>query len=93
MDAAIAELLIPIAIGAATGWFFFGSLWLVVRHMRQAARPVLLLVAAGVVRYLVAAGAFYLAMAGEWHRALLCLAGFLLARAAMLLRSRSWRTA
>ncbi len=93
MNTAIAGLLIPIAMGMATGWFFFGSLWLVVQRMREAAHPALLLVVAGLVRYLVAAGAFYVAMAGEWQRALLCLAGFLLARAAMLLRSRSWRTA
>lgn len=75
--------------GIVLGFFYFGSLWMTVRQLPTTAYPVRLFIGSFVSRTAVTLLGFYLVMNQQWQRALICLAGFIVAR---ILLTRFWRT-
>jgi len=76
--------------GLALGVFYFGGLWITVQRLPTARRPALLSLASMAVRMAVTLGGFYLVMAGQWQRLLVCVAGFFIARIFLV---RRWKPA
>ncbi|PLY39603.1 ATP synthase subunit I [Janthinobacterium sp. ROICE36] len=70
--------------GTALGTLFYGGLWWTVRAITGAARGALYLFGSLLLRMGVSALGFYLVAGGQWQRMLVCLLGFLMARAAVL---------
>jgi F1F0 ATPase subunit 2 len=86
MIAEISRLLLAFTAGMFIGAFFFGVLWITVRHLPMARRPAVLVVGSLFLRTGVALLLFYLVMSGEWERLLACMLGFLAMRKIM-----TWR--
>jgi F1F0 ATPase subunit 2 len=80
MPEALAAL-IAVAAGAGLGAIFFGGLWWTVRRAASSARPAQCIVVSALLRMSMALGGFYLVAGGHWERLLLCLVGFIAARA------------
>jgi F1F0 ATPase subunit 2 len=76
------------AAGAALGAVFFAGLWWTVRRAAVSARPALWFGPSMLLRTGVVVGGFYLAGGGLWPRLAACLAGFILARMAVLRLTR-----
>ncbi|CAN5898309.1 ATP synthase subunit I [soil metagenome] len=74
--------------GAALGVVFYAGLWWTVRRAATFRRPGLSVLASMLLRMGVALGGFHLVAGGQLARLLLCLAGFVLARAAVTLMTR-----
>lgn len=83
-DAAPFTLAVAVLAGAALGLLFFGGLWWTVRRAASSPRPALWFGPSLLLRTALVAGGFYLAGDGAWPRLLACLAGFVLARFAVL---------
>ena len=76
--------LVPALVaGAALGAIYFGGLWWTVRRAGSFRRPAFSMLASVLVRMSVALGGFYLVARDSWQRLLLCLLGFVVARAAV----------
>ena len=69
--------------GVALGLVFYAGLWWTVRRAATFRRPGLSVLASLLLRMSVTLGGFYLVAGADWVRLLLCLAGFVLARAAV----------
>jgi len=80
MIAEISKLLFAFAAGMFIGAFFFGALWITVRHLPTARRPAVLVVGSLFLRTGVTLLLFYLVMSGEWERLVACMLGFLVMR-------------
>jgi F1F0 ATPase subunit 2 len=80
MPEALAALT-AVAAGAGLGAIFFGGLWWTVRRAASSARPAQCIVVSALLRMSMALGGFYLVAGGHWERLLLCLVGFIAARA------------
>ena len=76
------------AAGILLGAIFFGGLWWTVRRGLASAQPALWFLGSLLLRTSIALGGFFLVAGGEWQRWLACLAGFILARFAVQLRTR-----
>ncbi|MGF1498046.1 MAG: ATP synthase subunit I [Elainellaceae cyanobacterium] len=76
-------------LGFLLGLFYFGSLWITVRHLPTLQRPVPLLISSYLGRLVIAGYGFYLIMGGHWERSLVALIGFILARTFLVRRFRS----
>lgn len=76
------------AAGAVLGLLFYGGLWWTVRRAATFRRPGLSVLASLMLRMGVTLGGFYLVAGRDWVRLLLCLAGFVLARAAVTWATR-----
>ncbi len=76
--------------GGLLGVFYFGTLWMTVQRLPQAKRPGLVTVVSFILRVGVTVAAFIFVMGGHWERLLSCLAGFIVARTALV---RRWRPA
>jgi F1F0 ATPase subunit 2 len=74
------RLTLPLAAGVVLGIFYFGGLWLTVRKLPGACRPVLLSLSSFFARLAVVLVGFYFVMSGRWERLLVCLVGFLCVR-------------
>jgi F1F0 ATPase subunit 2 len=72
--------LLPLIAGLGLGLFFFGGLWLTVRRIPEARRPVMLIIVSFLGRTGVSLAGFYLVAAGHWERLLVAIAGFFVAR-------------
>jgi len=70
--------------GAMLGTLFFGGLWWTVRRAAGSPRPALWFGPSLLLRIAIVAAGFYLAGDGTWQRLVACLAGFVLARCAVL---------
>ena len=70
-----------LAIGGATGVVFFGGLWWTTQKGVSSRLPALWFAGSLLVRTVVTVAGFYVASGGSWERLLLCLSGFLIARA------------
>ena len=81
-------LALALVAGGALGAFYFGALWLTVRRMPTARRPALLAIGSFAGRTAVVVAGFYLVMGGDWRRAAVCLAGFLIVRTILVRRLR-----
>jgi F1F0 ATPase subunit 2 len=75
--------MIPAATGFALGLLFYLGLWFTVRHLATTAHPILLTTASYWLRMSAVLAAFLWVMRGSWQNALLCLAGFIVARIAV----------
>ena len=69
--------------GTALGLVFYAGLWWTVRRAPTFRRPGLSVLASLLLRMSVTLGGFYLVAGEDWARLLLCLMGFVLARAAV----------
>ena len=70
--------------GMLLSLFYFGGLWLTVNRLASARQPALLALGSSIIRIAVLLTAFYFVMGGRIDRLLVCLAGFMLARLALL---------
>jgi F1F0 ATPase subunit 2 len=88
-DAVAALMAAPLAhglavlAGAALGVVFYAGLWWTVQHAATFQRPGLSVLASLLLRMGVTLVGFYLVSGGDCARLLLCLLGFVLARAAV----------
>lgn len=75
----------PLALiaGFLAGTVYFAGLWWTVRHLEAIRRPSLLIPAGYIVRTALVLGVFYVVGRDHWARLLICLAGFMVARAAI----------
>ena len=81
--------LLAVVAGTALGAVYFGGLWWTVRRADSFRRPAFSMLVSALVRMTVALSGFYLVAGGNWQRLLLCLAGFIGARAAVSWQVRS----
>lgn len=81
-------VLAPIA-GMLLGTFFFAGLWWTVKKGVASQRPVLWFFGSLVIRTGITIAGFYIVALGHWERAIMCLIGFIIARAII---TRSVRT-
>jgi F1F0 ATPase subunit 2 len=77
-------LVLSLLGGVVTGLFYFGGLWLTLQQLPTARRPGLLILISFVGRAAVTLLIFIFLMGGAWPRLLAALAGFLLARLALV---------
>ena len=68
--------------GLVLGGVYAVALWLSVRRLAHAGRPLVWLLSGSALRIGLLLGAFYLVMDGRWERLLACFAGFLVVRIA-----------
>jgi F1F0 ATPase subunit 2 len=81
----------PFVAGLSLGLFFFGVMWLTIARLADSRAPGLLLAISFLGRLAITmAGFFYVARA-DGRRLLACLAGFIIARVAMVGRMRPKR--
>lgn len=69
--------------GGLLGALFFGGLWWTVRKSIASAQPAPWLLGSLLVRMSVTLVGFYFVANGDWHRLLLCVFGFVMARGAV----------
>jgi F1F0 ATPase subunit 2 len=74
-------LILAWAAGGGLGAIFFGGLWWTVRKGVSAKRPAVLFAGSLLLRMSIALAGFYLVSARHGERLLLCLLGFVMARA------------
>lgn len=86
------ELLMALLAGVGLGLGYFGGLWLTVRRLPDAKRPEVLSLSSLMLRLGLVVLGFYLLMDGHWERLLASVAGFLLARTALVRRLRPDQT-
>jgi F1F0 ATPase subunit 2 len=75
--------MMAVLAGVALGLVFYAGLWWTVGRAATFRRPGLSVLASLLLRMSVTLGGFYVVSGGDWARLLLCLAGFMLARAAV----------
>ncbi len=73
-------LALTLLAGIPLGFFFFGGLWWTIKKGIASQRPVLWFFGSLLVRIAVTMAGFYAVAGGHWERAVMCLAGFLIAR-------------
>ena len=82
--------LLPVALslgaGIGFGIFYFCGLWLTVRRLTTARRPVLMSLSSFFGRLAVVLVGFYFVMGGRWERLIACLVGFLAVRIVVVRR-------
>lgn len=74
------DLLVPCLGGLGLGVFFFGGLWLTVRHGARSGCAPLWFAASSLVRMAATLAGMYWLTAGRWEKLLPCVAGFFVAR-------------
>ncbi len=74
------ELILSVLAGSTLGLIFFGGLWWTVRKGMTADNPALWFFGSAVIRMSIALTGFYFVMAGDWHRLLAALVGFVIVR-------------
>ena len=83
------ELLLPFAGGLVLSGAYFAVLWLTVRRLPQAPRPLLTLGISFLLRVSILIGGFYLLIQGRWERLAACMAGFFIARTVCVVRTKA----
>ena len=74
------HLALAFAAGILLGTFYFYGLWLTVRKLPSARRPVVMSLSSFFGRLAVVLVGFYFVTAGQWERLVVCLVGFLVVR-------------
>jgi F1F0 ATPase subunit 2 len=74
------HLTIAFGAGIILGAFYFYGLWLTVRRLPSARRPVVMSLSSFFGRLAVVLVGFYFVTADHWERLVVCLVGFLAAR-------------
>ena len=82
------QLVLLFIAGMILAAVYLGGLWWTVQTLPRARHPWLLYFGSTAIRLLTLLSALYLAMAGDWQRAMACLAGFLVLRFLVLYRFR-----
>ena len=77
--------------GAALGVIFFGGLWWTVRKVASSGHPARWFLVSGALRTGIVLAGFYLVGGGHWQRLVGTLAGFILARLAVMWLTRPTR--
>ena len=67
--------------GLLIGSFFYGGLWWTVKKGMKSGYPALWFIGSLITRFAVTLLGFYLVSGNHWERMLMCLAGFVIARA------------
>ncbi len=73
-------LTLALVAGTLLGTFFFGGLWFTVKKGVVSQRPVLWFFGSLIVRMSITMAGFYVIARDHWERAVVCLAGFIIAR-------------
>lgn len=73
-------ILSALVVGIVLGSFYFTSLWLTVRQLPTTVYPTRLFIISWLFRIVITLLGFYLVMNEQWQRALIALAGFVIAR-------------
>jgi len=84
MNFELSSLILPLAVGLGLGLFYFGGLWLTVRHIAQSRHPGALVAMSFLVRTAITSGGFGMVMQGQWERVAACMLTFLVVRFAMI---------
>jgi F1F0 ATPase subunit 2 len=71
-------------MGVVLGTFYFGGLWLTIKRLPRSTQPTLLSLGSFFVRSLVCILVFYLIIGSGIGALLLCLAGFVLTKIALI---------
>lgn len=79
----IPSIVLSFTAGFALGALFFYGLWLTVRKAVRLQRPSLWFLASFLIRTGITLTGFYYVAHGDWQRAMICLAGFIVARYAV----------
>jgi F1F0 ATPase subunit 2 len=82
----ISGTILALFAGAALGAIFFGSLWWTVRRGMTSERPALWFFGSLLLRTSLILVGFFIVSQGHWQRLVLCLIGFVLARAVVVRR-------
>jgi F1F0 ATPase subunit 2 len=82
-------MLLPCLAGLALGTIFFGGLWWTVRRGVASPRPALWFSVSLLLRMSIALAGIYFVSAGNWRKLAACLAGFVLARLAVMWLTRT----
>lgn len=80
------SLVLSLGAGIGLGIFYFCGLWLTVRRLTTARRPVLMSLSSFFGRLAVVLLGFYFVMGGRWERLIACLVGFLAVRVVVVRR-------
>lgn len=80
-----------LAAGLASGFLFYGGLWLTVKKGMSMKRPQLLFAVSFLLRSAIVIITFYFAGGGQWQRLLICGAGLLVARIIVTYAAREKR--
>ena len=80
------HLILAGGIGLGLGFFYFGGLWLTVRHLPNCRSPELFTLGSFALRVAVTLLGFYLVMGDRWERLLACMIGFILLRTLLVYR-------
>jgi F1F0 ATPase subunit 2 len=76
-------LALSLAWGVVLGIFYFGGLWLTLRHLPYSEQPAFLTLGSFLGRSIVCLFGFYLIAINGWDGLVLSLAGFILAKLAL----------
>jgi F1F0 ATPase subunit 2 len=77
----MASLALVLVTGLLLGAIFFGGLWWTVRKGVSSSRPAVWFLFSVLLRTAIVLAGFYFVARGDWERWLVCLLGFVLARA------------
>lgn len=80
----ILNLALAMAAGVFLGLIFFGGLWWTVRRGLTSTSPALWFIASTLLRLGIVLAGFFFVAGGDWQRLLAALAGFVIARLAVL---------
>jgi len=71
-------------VGLLLGTIFFGGLWFTVRKLVTSKRPALWFLGSFILRVSNTLIGFYYISSGSWQRLIICVAGFIIARFAVI---------
>ena len=71
-------------VGLLLGTIFFGGLWFTVRKLVTSKIPALWFLGSFILRVSITLTGFYYISSGSWQRLLICVAGFITARFAVI---------
>jgi F1F0 ATPase subunit 2 len=80
----VTNLTLALLAGLSLGAMFFGGLWWTVRQGMSAKHPALWLFGSVMLRMGAALAGFYFVGRDDWERLVVCLVGFILARAVVM---------
>ncbi len=81
-------LALALSAGMLLGAIFFGGLWWTVRKGVSSEQPAFWFFGSLLLRMTIVLAGFYFVSGGQWERLLLCLAGFAIARWAVMRLTR-----
>jgi F1F0 ATPase subunit 2 len=85
----VAALTVVLTAGIAIGGFFFGGLWWTIQKGLSSKNPALWFFGSTLLRLSLALAGFYFIAGGDWRKWLVCMLGFLIARAVVTRLTRT----